>query len=116
MYTSREILPIGQAYPRTLDSSYTSALIYDVRSLVYVQFQVAASGAWPGSLVLTAQGCIGPSPNLWGGFNTAITATADGILKRIDVLGVDWLRLYVSTTGGSVTVEVRANGLSETSP
>lgn len=101
--------PISNSAPY-LTSGTTTAMIFDVRAVDYFVCTLIPSDTWPSGLVVTVQGCIGDSPDAFEGFDTAVTHSARGLKKAVDVLGVDFVKVYVSTTAGSITVEVRANG------
>ena len=95
---------------RSLSSATTQAMIFDVRSVDYFIPLLDQSTTWASGFVVSVYGCIGDSPDLFKPFDTAITYTADGLKKAVDVLGVDYVKVYTSTTAGSITVDVRANG------
>lgn len=112
MLVSSRLYPLSSS-ARSLTSGTVSAMIFDVRGIDYVQIQLVASTTWPSGLVVSAVGCIGDAPDYFGAFPTAIDKTADGLTPLIATSGVDWLKVYTSTTADSITVEVRANALRE---
>lgn len=116
MYRSREIFPIGRKAAQSLDTSITSGVVYDVREFEAIEFQLVKSTTWPSGAILTLQGCTRDDPNTWTALQTNVTFDAtnvDNLSGLIPTIGIAFVRLYVSTTGTSITVEVYARGVWE---
>lgn len=106
-----DLAPYGES--ATLASNtLNSAVTYAIANCDRVAFQLNGSGSWPGGLVVTAE--ISNDGSTYYGFpDSAITYSALGAFQSLNVDLWKWIRLRVSTTGGSITVTPVARGSVE---
>ena len=93
----------------TLSSGVSnSAVTYAIADCDRIAFQLNA-GSWPGGCVVTVE-ISNDGTNYFGFPDSAVTYSAIGVFQTLNIELWKWIRLRVSTTGGSTTITPIARG------
>lgn len=90
-------------------NTLNSAVTYAVGDCDRIAFQLNGSSAWPGGCVVTVE-ISNDGTNFYGFPDGAVTYSAIGVYQTLSIELWKFVRLRVSTTGGSITITPIARG------